>query len=149
MVPASVTRKQLDDWLRRYGAAWEGRDGDAAAGLFTAEGVYRWGPLDPPLVGRKAIRDRWLEATSDQEQIRFRSEVLGTDGDRGFARWWSTFVRRSTGMRVELDGVFVLDFGEDGLCEQLQEWWLGRETPSSVVTDPTSASRRRHAKSSI
>ena len=30
----------------------------------------------------------------------------------------------------ELDGVFVLDFGGDGQCTQLQEWWLVSETPA-------------------
>jgi hypothetical protein len=135
-----VIRKQLEDWLRRYGAAWERRDGDAAADLFTGRGMYYWGPLDPPLTGRQAIRERWSEATSDQEQIRFRWEVLGIDGDRGFARWWSTFVRASTGMQVELDGVFVLDFAEGGLCRQLQEWWLGSEAPAPPAGDVAGSS---------
>jgi hypothetical protein len=53
------------------------------------------------------------------------------DGARGFARWWSTFVDSSAGSRTELDGVFVLDFTDDGLCAQLQERWLSRETPAT------------------
>jgi ketosteroid isomerase-like protein len=125
-----VTRDQLDNWLRDYGAAWEARDGERAAALFTDDGTYCWGPHEAPLRGRQAIRDRWALATSDQRDVAFRHEVLGIDEARGFARWWSTFVDSATGSRVELDGVFVLDFADDGLCSRLQEWWLARETPA-------------------
>jgi hypothetical protein len=101
-----VTRDELASWLRAYGAAWETRDGEAAAALFAEYGIYCWGPLEPPLRG---------------------SEILGIDGSRGFARWWCTYAAR--GSRTELDGVFVLGFAGDRLCTQLQEWWLGHETP--------------------
>jgi ketosteroid isomerase-like protein len=125
-----VTQDELDTWLRSYGAAWEARDGDLAASLFAEDGVYCWGPFATPLRGRDAIRERWAQATGNQRDVAFRHEILGTDGSRAFARWWSTFVDGSGGARVELDGVFVLDFGDDGLCAQLQEWWLSREAPA-------------------
>jgi nuclear transport factor 2 (NTF2) superfamily protein len=125
-----VTRDKLDTWLRAYGAAWEARDGEAAAALFAEDGVYRWGPRAAPLRGRAAIRARWEEATNDQRDVAFRHEVLGIDGARGFVRWWSDFTESTGGSRFELDGVFVLDFADDGLCTQLQEWWDARETPA-------------------
>jgi len=121
---------ELNGWLRAYGAAWEARDGEAAASLFAEDGVYCWGPHETPLQGRQAIRDRWQLATGDQRDVAFRHEILGIDGARGFARRWSTFVDSSTGSRVELDGVFVLDFAGDALCTRLHEWWLARETPA-------------------
>ena len=124
-----MTHDELDRWLSSYGAAWEARDGELAASLFAEDGVYCWGPHDPPLQGREAIRDRWSLATGNQRDVAFRHEILGTDRARAFARWWSTFVDHSTGSRLELDGVFVLDFADDGLCARLQEWWLARESP--------------------
>jgi ketosteroid isomerase-like protein len=123
---AEVTRAGADAWLRGYGAAWEARDGEAAARLFTEDSVYCWGPFDQPLIGRDAIDERWSEATGGQRDVQFRHEILGVDGERVFARWRSRFVRSSTGERVELDGVFVLDFKDDRLCRRLQEWWLAR-----------------------
>lgn len=124
---SAVTREGIDAWLFRYGAAWEARDGEAAAQLFSDDALYCWGPHEPPLQGRNAIGKRWSQATNDQRDVRFRHEVLGIDSDRVFARWWSTFVRISTGRRVELDGVFVLDFSDGDCCHRLQEWWLARE----------------------
>lgn len=125
-----MTHEELDTWLRAYGEAWEARDGEQAASLFAEDGVYCWGPHEPPLQGREAIRDRWSLATEGQREVAFRHEILGTDGARGFARWWSTFVDLSNGSRIELDGVFVLDFSDGGLCARLQEWWLAREAPA-------------------
>ena len=117
----------MHGWLGRYGSAWETRDGELAASLFAKDGVYCWGPFDRPLRGREAIRDRWRRATATQRDISFRYEVLGADGPRAFVRWWSTFLETSSGSQVELDGIFVLDFADNGLCTRLQEWWLARE----------------------
>ena len=122
-----MTREDLDRWLSDYGAAWQARDGEQAAALFADDGRYCWGPLEPPLQGRDATRARWTEATRDQRNVAFRHELLGIDGNRGFARWWTTFDEE--GSRFELDGVFVLDFADEGLCSQLQEWWAATETP--------------------
>ena len=113
------------EWLKAYGAAWEAHDGDAAAALFSPEATYCWGPFEPPLAGRAAIRERWNAATADQGTVRFSSEVLGVDGHRAFARWRTT-IAPADGTTTELDGIFVLDFEPDGLCERLQEWWLVR-----------------------
>lgn len=124
-----MTHEELDRWLRRYGAAWERRDGELAASLFTEDGTYCWGPFATPLQGREAIRDRWRLATETQRDVSFRHEILGTDGSRAFVRWWSTFTERAAGSQLELDGVFVLDFPDGSLCARLQEWWLAREAP--------------------
>jgi hypothetical protein len=37
---AVVTREDLDEWLGLYGGAWEARDREAAARLFTEDAVY-------------------------------------------------------------------------------------------------------------
>jgi hypothetical protein len=125
-----VKHDELDTWLRRYGAAWEAQDGSRAASLFSEDGLYCWGPYESPLRGRDAIRKRWDRVTQGQREIAFRHEILGVDGSRGFTRWWSTYLEEPTGLKVELDGVFVLDFADDALCSRLQEWWLSRETPA-------------------
>ena len=115
----------LDDWLRRYGDAWAARDGDAAASLFSEDAAYCWGPFAEPLVGHVAIRDRWNAATADLEDVRFRAEAIGRDGARRFVRW-RVELREPGQASVALDGVFVLDFADDGRCSRLQEWWMVR-----------------------
>lgn len=110
-------------WLAAYGEAWEAHDGAAAAALFTEDAAYEWGPFAEPLVGRAAIRERWEAATADQGTVRFAARQIGRDGQRAFVRWQVSL--HEPGARpVELDGIFVLDFASDGLCERLQEWWM-------------------------
>jgi ketosteroid isomerase-like protein len=111
-------------WLAAYGAAWEAHDGAAAAALFTEDATYEWGPFDEPLVGRAAIRERWGAATEDQGTVRFAARPIGSDGDRAFVRWQVSMHAQDSARPVELDGIFVLDFAPDGLCERLQEWWM-------------------------
>lgn len=112
------------DWLGRYGAAWEAHDGDAAAAVFTDDAEYWWGPFAAPLVGQAAIRDRWNAATAGQGRVAFSAEVLGVDGMRAFARWKVSSSPEGVPRPMELDGIFVLDFAEDGRCLRLQEWWM-------------------------
>jgi ketosteroid isomerase-like protein len=111
-------------WLAAYGAAWEAHDGAAAAALFSPDGTYCWGPFEAPLVGGDAIRARWDAVTAEQGRVRFAAEPLGRDGERAFARWTVAIEPQGTGAKVELDGVFVLDFASDGRCRRLQEWWM-------------------------
>ncbi len=124
--PSPLTLDWLAGWLDAYGFAWEARDGDAAARLFSARTAYHWGPFETPLEGRVAIAQRWTAATSDQQNIRFEHTPLAITGDYAFARWRTAFARRGGGARRELDGVFVLRFDEHGMCSELREWWLER-----------------------
>lgn len=118
-----MTRKQLDAWLGAYGRAWEQRDPEAVVRLFTPDALYYETPFLKPARGRVEIREYWAAATGKQEEVCFSHEVLAVSGRRGMARWQSRFRRGAGGSRVRLDGVFVLEFDQDGLCRELREWW--------------------------
>lgn len=120
-----ISAMELRRWLDAYGAAWEARDGAAAARLFSKAATYHWGPFET-LNGRSAIARRWAAATSDQEGIRFEHSPLGAAEGRSFVRWRATFLRLSSRERQELDGIFVLCFAADGTCMELSEWWRER-----------------------
>ena len=116
----------VDGWLRGYGAAWEAHDGEAAARLFADDAVYCWGPFGDDLHGRDAIRERWEAVTAEQGEVRFEASELGRDGSRSFVHWQVRIGSPGGEGATELDGAFVLDFGDDGLCTRLQEWWMVR-----------------------
>jgi hypothetical protein len=123
-----MTRESFDDWLRRYGAAWEGRDPETAATLFSADAEYYWTPFSPPKRGPSEIARAWAEATSRQRDIRFRCRVLGFDGRTGIAQWSTRLVRLHLGREVEIDGVLLAEFDGAGLCRVFREWWHGSES---------------------
>ena len=123
MADQQLTTATLANWLARYGQAWEQRDPDQAAALFTGNAPYHETPFDPPKAGRVGIRDYWATVTADQRNVAFKSEIVTVSGETGIARWSATLTSAASGARVELDGVFVLKFDAGGLCSELREWW--------------------------
>jgi uncharacterized protein (TIGR02246 family) len=120
---SSLTAESLTAWLARYERAWEQRDPDQAAALFTSDAPYFEKPFDPPKIGRAGIREYWATVTADQRDVDFRSQVVAVTGQTGIARWAANLTLASNGARVELDGVFLLTFDGSGLCSELREWW--------------------------
>jgi ketosteroid isomerase-like protein len=120
----AATTERLTKWLESYKRAWEQRDADAAADLFTENGVYAWGPFEEPMRGRDAIRTRWAEVTAAQRDVEFGFELLGTVEAGAVARWWCTFAVEQ--LRIELNGIFLVVLTEDGLCSDFREWWNER-----------------------
>ena len=121
-----LTRADFDTWLRGYGGAWEGRDADAAAALFTPDAEYYWTPFDPPQRGRAGVAAAWSGAVQGQRDIAFRCEVIATGGARGTAHWNAKFTAVPDGTPVELDGILIAEFAGPGQCRVFREWWHRR-----------------------
>jgi ketosteroid isomerase-like protein len=118
-----LTSAALEAWLARYAQAWEQRDAAQAAALFTESAPYHEMPFDAPKAGRAGIRDYWTTVTADQRNVDFKSQVIAVTGQTGIARWSASLTSAASGARVELDGVFILQFDGSGLCSELREWW--------------------------
>ncbi len=117
-------------WMDGYKAAWENRDPNAAAALFTEDSSYREEPYAEPFVGRTGVRDYWTRVTATQEDIAFRYGTPVVEDDRAAVEWWVTM--RNGGADVTLAGEFLLRFDEGGLCRELREYWHfspGRQNP--------------------
>lgn len=114
-------------WLDAYGRAWERRDPQAAADLFTEDATYQETPFDEPLRGRTAIRDYWSHVPRSQEQIRFDYDILAVTEDVGIAQWRASFVRLPSKTGVRLNGIFVVCLDAENRCKVFREWWHRRE----------------------
>src|SRR5688572_7905947 len=123
MSTQSLSPAAVEAWLARYKEAWEQHDSALAASLFTANAAYHEMPFDAPKAGRAGIRDYWATVTADQRDVEFKSQVVAVNGATAVARWSASLKAASSGVRVELDGVFVLTFEGSGLCSELREWW--------------------------
>jgi hypothetical protein len=122
-----MTIDQLEDWLSAYGNAWTAREPESAAQLFSDDASYFETPFSPPNRGRSGIREYWSAATRNQSDITFSWKILNLTKNVGVVRWQAAFKRTISNTRVELDGVFVLDFEDAGLCRTLREWWHRKE----------------------
>jgi ketosteroid isomerase-like protein len=120
------------EWIERYARAWRGKDAEAAAALFTDDGIYRAHPLREPHVGREAIRAYWARVTSTQRELDLRFGEPVVEASRCAVEWWATM---SDGEEdITLPGILMLRFAPDGRCEELRETWHaepGRVDPPS------------------
>lgn len=115
-------------WLEAYKKAWETRDPKAAGKLFTEDATYRETPFDNLMRGRTAIIEYWSDVPKSQENIHFRYEILAVTEKRGCARWWASFVRIPSKIKVIYDGIFVVEMNQSDECTKFEEWWHRQET---------------------
>jgi ketosteroid isomerase-like protein len=120
----AISGATVVEWLAAYGQAWQTRDADAAAALFTENATYQENPFEKPFNGRTGIHDYWSRVTADQRDVSFTSNVITTFDRSAVAHWSARFTSASSAATVNLDGVFVLEFDESGLCNTLREWWI-------------------------
>jgi ketosteroid isomerase-like protein len=113
-----------------YGTAWVENDENRARSLFAENARYYVSPFKPPWVGRDEIAAMWISDPEGQEDVTFEHTPLAAEGDTGIARWKVTYTRTSNGRaRMEMDGVLVLEFDDDGRCVEHREWFFRREAP--------------------
>ena len=116
--------------MNAYKKAYEGRDPDAAASLFSEDATYQWGPFGDLLRGPDEIRARWESAVRDERETeyRFDYEVLAITDELGIARWVASADVPAERRRLLYDGVFAVEL-RDGLCRRFREWWNAGEAP--------------------
>jgi hypothetical protein len=113
-------------WLEGYFAAWASNESEAVSALFAEDAVYSYGPFRGEAHGREEIVRRWVGG-GVQPGLQTWFEPLAIQGERGVAHWRVSFDEDDG--RVELDGILVLDFDEQGRCTLHREWYDVR--PSS------------------
>lgn len=111
------------EFLEKYKKAWDTRDADLAASLFTRDARYKANPFEEPIIGREAIHDYWAEATGRQEDIHFTVTNSLHTGYVLIAEWTCTY--RATGKRRELAGMFFADFYGPQV-RAFREYWQSR-----------------------
>jgi hypothetical protein len=85
--------------------------------------MYQETPFEEIMRGRERIRAYWGEATGGHREVSFEAEVLLVGDGEAVAHWSASILRDPSGVRTMTDGVFVLEFDDDGRCRSLREWW--------------------------
>jgi hypothetical protein len=127
----AITHEAAELWLTKYGQAWETRAPQLAADLFTEDCRYFETPFSEPAIGRDGVLRYWQAVPEGQSDITFRYRILAVQAPTVIAHWSASFTRTASDTRVELDGVFVLEFTAEGRCRTLREWWHREEAPPS------------------
>jgi hypothetical protein len=127
----TLTIDEFKKWMDRYGVASEASDPGLAAALFAEDAVYQETPFDDPLRGREAIYQYWSKASQAIQESRFSYQILVVEENWGLAQWQGQLTLRGSGKQILLDGVFLVEFDDSGLCSRFREWWHRQEQPSA------------------
>ena len=112
-------------WMEIYAKAWEKRDPELAAGLFTDDATYQEDPFDEPMRGREAIRAYWEAATNFHRDVHMSWGEPVVVGELLIAEWVTKYSRLDTGKKHELRGIMLIEFDGE-LAKSLHEYWLRR-----------------------
>ncbi|CAN5189606.1 hypothetical protein BH18ACT5_BH18ACT5_05020 [soil metagenome] len=124
-MPATLT-----EWIESYRLAWENRDPEAAAKLFTPEATYRSNIFEEPHQGQEGVHAYWTQVTSDQGDPKVRMGRPFVDGQRVALEFWTTM--KVDGEETTLPGCMLLAFDNDWRCCALREYYhfaSGRTEP--------------------
>jgi len=132
----------IEEFMRGYQAAWQGRDERLFCALFAPDGVYHNTPFAQQR-GHDQLAQYW-QRVKLQEDVLLRYEVLASTPGSGIAHWHVTYqvaseelfriwaastgtnlVARQPGdplPRMVLDGVLQARFSAS-LCTDCRLWW--------------------------
>jgi hypothetical protein len=108
--PQPLRARDVEKFLARYKEAWETRNPELAASLFTRDVRYFQTPFAEPIVGREAVHNYWSAATQHQQEICFTVTHCLHKGFLVSAEWKCTYRDALDGSRKELAGMFIADF---------------------------------------
>ncbi len=112
--------------LETYRRAWETRDAGLVVELFTEDATYQEGPFSDPIVGHGGIRRYWEEATASHRDIRFHWQLVSQTENLHVVEWSATFTHASSGKRIELRGVMLVELRGERIF-RFREYWRRRE----------------------
>ena len=122
---APLQAAAAEKFLTSYKEAWEGRNAELAASLFTRDAHYWENPFGEAIVGREGISAYWKSATKDQENIHFTVRNHLRVHFTLIAEWTCTYTHGPSGERRELAGILHADFyGKQ--VRTFREYWHRR-----------------------
>ena len=111
----------LEEWIEGYRVAWENRDAEAAAALFSEDSTYRSNIFEDPHRGSEGVHAYWSGVTASQSEVRVKMGRPFVDGKRVAVEFWTNM--KVDGEPYTLPGCLLLDFDDDGRCRRLREYW--------------------------
>jgi hypothetical protein len=122
---SALSNAAAKKFLAIYKEAWETRNPEQAANLFTRDAHYWETPFSEPAVGREAICTYWKRATEVQEDIHFTVNSFFIVRYQLVAEWSCSYTHSPTGEHRELAGILLADF-YGGQVRTFREYWQRR-----------------------
>jgi ketosteroid isomerase-like protein len=124
-----MDRRDVAHWIGSYERAWRMPGTEELTRLFAPGATYSQGPYKNPVEGLEAIAEMWeAERRGPDEDFTMTSALVALDGDVAVARV-EVHYRYEGG--VEYRDLWVMRFGEDGLCTAFEEWPFAPDLPGA------------------
>ncbi len=123
-----MTREEAKKLIEIYGKAWESRDLDLIATIFTDDATYN-DPKEKENVGIESIKEYWkTKVIGEQEDIKFELRNLWVDGDTVIAEWHATFKDTKRNLLIDMMETAIFTV-RDGKFSALREYYKNTKTP--------------------
>ncbi len=113
-------------WLNALARAWQAKDADAMAALFTEDASEQVDPFKTPMRGRENLRKGFAWWMKDQSQVHISIGTVDVIGNRFYAEVDAAWVVASTGERIQERGLLVCDMEGDRVGA-MREFWKTRK----------------------
>ena len=118
-----MNNKNFELWLKLLGNAWVDKDPKAAANLCADKFTYFEDPFEAPLTTKEEIIRVWKDVPKTQKNISYKYDIISVNKDVGVAHWEAKYTSKTSGKKVNLNGIFVVSLNNSGKCVKFQQWW--------------------------
>ncbi len=102
-----MTKEQAVILIETYGKAWETKDPELIATIFTDSATYN-DPKEKENIGLEAIKEYWkYKVIGEQDDIKFNLRHVWVDGDTVIAEWHATFKDIKRNLLIDMDEVAI------------------------------------------
>lgn len=123
-----MTHEEAKKLIEIYGRAWESKDPDLIATIFTDDATYN-DPKEELNIGLESIKEYWRsKVIGEQDDIKFYLINLWVDGDTVIAEWHATFKDTKRNLFTDMMETAILTV-RDGKFNSLREYYKSVKTP--------------------
>jgi uncharacterized protein (TIGR02246 family) len=122
-----MTHQEATALIETYGKAWETKDPELIATIFTNEATYN-DPKEPENIGIEAIKEYWrFKVIGEQDDIKFDIRHIWVDGDTVIAEWHATFKDIKRNLFIDMTEVAIFTVSGDKFSA-LREYYKSVKT---------------------
>ena len=123
-----MTHDEATNLIEIYGKAWETRDPELIATIFSEDATYN-DPKEKENIGIEEIKNYWkYKVIGEQSDIIFNLKHVWVDGDTVIAEWHATFKDIKRNLFIDMDEVAIFSV-KDGKFGSLREYYKSTKTP--------------------
>ncbi|MGE5265430.1 MAG: nuclear transport factor 2 family protein [Acidobacteriota bacterium] len=113
-------------WLDALASAWQNKDSDGMAALFTPDATEQVDPFQTPIHGRENLRKGFEWWMKDHRDVHIAFGKVDVIGQRFYAEVDARWTNTSSGENFQERGLLVCDMQAD-LVRAMREFWKTRK----------------------